>query len=160
MSHGVPYVTQELLSEFRRRSHVSRLFRPSLIGYVRSAWSGQSGVRRVGPVPPAWPSPAPISAMTKLSATCRLKPCSRSFGLVTRGQENKVDMLAKTPCPPSAYFAVFAMESNMIWICNSATNYRLYPTQGQRGALARAFGCARVVFNDAPRARQEVNVRG
>ncbi|HME66325.1 MAG TPA: helix-turn-helix domain-containing protein, partial [Streptosporangiaceae bacterium] len=26
--------------------------------------------------------------------------------------------------------------------------YRLYPTPGQRDALARAFGCARVVFND------------
>ncbi len=27
-------------------------------------------------------------------------------------------------------------------------NYRLYPTPGQHAALARAFGCARVVFND------------
>ena len=27
-------------------------------------------------------------------------------------------------------------------------NYRLYPTGGQRQALARAFGCARVVYND------------
>ena len=34
-------------------------------------------------------------------------------------------------------------------------NYRLYPTPGQQRALARAFGCARVVFNDALRARQE-----
>ncbi|HEY2268835.1 MAG TPA: RNA-guided endonuclease TnpB family protein [Streptosporangiaceae bacterium] len=33
-------------------------------------------------------------------------------------------------------------------------NYRLYPTPGQRTALARAFGCARVVFNDALDARQ------
>ncbi len=29
--------------------------------------------------------------------------------------------------------------------------YRLNPTPGQRQALARAFGCARVVFNDADR---------
>ncbi|RVW00477.1 RNA-guided endonuclease InsQ/TnpB family protein [Rhodococcus spongiicola] len=28
-------------------------------------------------------------------------------------------------------------------------NYRVYPTPGQRQALVRAFGCARVVFNDA-----------
>jgi putative transposase len=28
-------------------------------------------------------------------------------------------------------------------------NYRLYPAPGQRPGLARAFGCARVVFNDA-----------
>jgi putative transposase len=36
-------------------------------------------------------------------------------------------------------------------------NYRLYPSPGQRGALARAFGCARVVFNDALRARVVFN---
>ncbi|WP_373292527.1 helix-turn-helix domain-containing protein [Microbispora bryophytorum] len=27
-------------------------------------------------------------------------------------------------------------------------NFRLYPTPGQCQALARAFGCARTVFND------------
>jgi putative transposase len=35
-------------------------------------------------------------------------------------------------------------------------NYRLYPDPAQQQALARAFGCARVVFNDALRARQQV----
>ncbi|KAA9373670.1 IS200/IS605 family element transposase accessory protein TnpB [Microbispora cellulosiformans] len=39
-------------------------------------------------------------------------------------------------------------------------NFRLYPTPGQRQALARAFGCARVVFNDALRARQDARERG
>jgi len=39
-------------------------------------------------------------------------------------------------------------------------NYRLYPTPGQREALARAFGCARVVFNDGLRARQEAFAAG
>jgi putative transposase len=34
-------------------------------------------------------------------------------------------------------------------------NYRLYPTLGQQRALARLFGCARVVFNDGLRIRQE-----
>jgi putative transposase len=33
-------------------------------------------------------------------------------------------------------------------------NYRLYPTAGQQVALARAFGCARVVFNDGLHARE------
>jgi len=33
-------------------------------------------------------------------------------------------------------------------------SYRLYPTPGQRSTLARAFGCARVVFNDALAARE------
>jgi putative transposase len=39
-------------------------------------------------------------------------------------------------------------------------NYRLYPTRGQRSALARAFGCARVVFNDALRIRAEAYEAG
>ncbi|MGQ4347363.1 RNA-guided endonuclease InsQ/TnpB family protein, partial [Streptomyces sp. SAS_275] len=34
-------------------------------------------------------------------------------------------------------------------------SFRLYPDPGQRSALAKAFGCARVVFNDAVRAREE-----
>jgi putative transposase len=39
-------------------------------------------------------------------------------------------------------------------------SYRLYPTAGQRSALARAFGCARVVFNDALAARQQAHAAG
>jgi putative transposase len=39
-------------------------------------------------------------------------------------------------------------------------NYRLYPVAGQRQALARAFGCARVVFNDGLRARQAARENG
>jgi putative transposase len=39
-------------------------------------------------------------------------------------------------------------------------SYRLYPTPGQQQALARAFGCARVVFNDGLRARQEAHAAG
>ena len=39
-------------------------------------------------------------------------------------------------------------------------SYRLYPTSAQREALARAFGCARVVFNDALAARQAAREAG
>ncbi|WP_345530624.1 transposase, partial [Microbispora amethystogenes] len=39
-------------------------------------------------------------------------------------------------------------------------NFRLYPTPGQRHALARAFGCARVVFNDGLRARHDAHDAG
>ncbi|WP_119727487.1 RNA-guided endonuclease InsQ/TnpB family protein [Thermomonospora amylolytica] len=39
-------------------------------------------------------------------------------------------------------------------------NFRLYPTAGQRTALARAFGCARVVYNDGLCARREAHERG
>ncbi len=39
-------------------------------------------------------------------------------------------------------------------------NYRLYPSPGQRAALGKTFGCARVVFNDALLARQAAHAAG
>ena len=38
--------------------------------------------------------------------------------------------------------------------------YRLYPSAGQQQALARAFGCARVVYNDCLRVRYEAYAAG
>jgi putative transposase len=38
--------------------------------------------------------------------------------------------------------------------------YRLYSTPGQRQALARAFGCARVVYNDCIRVRDKAHAAG
>ena len=39
-------------------------------------------------------------------------------------------------------------------------NYRLYPGVGQQRALAKAFGCARVVFNDGLCAREKAHKAG
>ncbi|MGW1532511.1 RNA-guided endonuclease InsQ/TnpB family protein [Streptomyces aureus] len=39
-------------------------------------------------------------------------------------------------------------------------SFRVYPSAGQCMALARAFGCARVVFNDALRARESARAAG
>lgn len=39
-------------------------------------------------------------------------------------------------------------------------SFRLYPNGPQRSALARAFGCARVVFNDALRVREDARKAG
>ncbi|MGA5331012.1 RNA-guided endonuclease InsQ/TnpB family protein, partial [Streptomyces griseoincarnatus] len=39
-------------------------------------------------------------------------------------------------------------------------SFRVYPGAGQRTALARAFGCARVVYNDALRARETARSEG
>ncbi|TDC67908.1 transposase [Actinomadura sp. GC306] len=39
-------------------------------------------------------------------------------------------------------------------------SFRVYPTAGQHQSLARAFGCARVVFNDALAARQAAHQAG
>lgn len=38
--------------------------------------------------------------------------------------------------------------------------YRIYPDAAQRQALARAFGCARVVYNDALRVREQARAAG
>ncbi|GAB3998254.1 hypothetical protein GCM10029992_23560 [Glycomyces albus] len=38
--------------------------------------------------------------------------------------------------------------------------YRVYPTRPQRQELARAFGCARVVYNDAVAARKRAHAAG
>lgn len=39
-------------------------------------------------------------------------------------------------------------------------NYRLYPTTDQVTTLGKTFGCARVVFNDGIRAREEARAAG
>ncbi|MEV0280566.1 RNA-guided endonuclease TnpB family protein [Streptomyces sp. NPDC050610] len=39
-------------------------------------------------------------------------------------------------------------------------SFRLYPNGPQRSALARAFGCARVVYNDALRTREDARAKG
>ncbi|MEU6240304.1 RNA-guided endonuclease TnpB family protein [Streptomyces sp. NPDC047024] len=39
-------------------------------------------------------------------------------------------------------------------------SFRVYPGAGQRAALARAFGCARVVYNDALRVRETARGEG
>ncbi|MEU1340641.1 RNA-guided endonuclease TnpB family protein [Streptomyces sp. NPDC005827] len=39
-------------------------------------------------------------------------------------------------------------------------SFRVYPDPGQRSALAKAFGCARVVYNDAVRAREDAREAG
>jgi putative transposase len=39
-------------------------------------------------------------------------------------------------------------------------NFRVYPAPSQQASLARAFGCARVVFNDGLRARQTARENG
>ncbi|WP_329426643.1 transposase [Streptosporangium sp. NBC_01495] len=39
-------------------------------------------------------------------------------------------------------------------------NFRLYPSPGQRQALARAFGCPRTVFNDGLCIRRDARIRG
>lgn len=48
----------------------------------------------------------------------------------------------------------------MVIVMQLRYSFRIEPTPGQRIALARAFGCARVVFNDALRARRAAREEG
>jgi putative transposase len=59
-----------------------------------------------------------------------------------------------------ADFPLFSNETEYDLDVQLRYNYRLYPGPGQRAALARAFGCARVVFNDGLRAREEAHQAG
>src|SRR5260370_18550831 len=58
------------------------------------------------------------------------------------------------------YIPVFGHRIKYAFGMRLRYSYRLYPTPGQQQALARAFGCARVVFNDGLRARQEARAAG
>jgi transposase len=62
--------------------------------------------------------------------------------------------------PTSAYITVFGYEIKYAFGMRLRYNYRLYPAPGQQQALARAFGCARVVFNDGLRIRQQAYQAG
>ncbi len=66
----------------------------------------------------------------------------------------------KDTVPASAYVPVSGHEANYTGHVQLRYNYRLYPAPGQRTALAKAFGCARVVFNDALRLRKEAHAAG
>ena len=62
--------------------------------------------------------------------------------------------------PANAHITVFDHQIKYAFDMQLRYSYRVYPTPGQQHALARAFGCARVVFNDGLRARQEAHAAG
>ncbi len=62
--------------------------------------------------------------------------------------------------PASAYVLILSHETKYAVSVQLRYNYRLYPGPGQARALARAFGCARVVFNDALAVRQDAHAAG
>jgi putative transposase len=62
--------------------------------------------------------------------------------------------------PACADVAVGGHETKYAKYVQLRYNYRLYPSAGQRMALARAFGCARVVFNDGLAAREQAHSAG
>jgi putative transposase len=61
---------------------------------------------------------------------------------------------------PCVFVAINCYEINYDGDMQVRYRYRLYPTPAQQQALARAFGCARVVYNDCLRVREECHARG
>ena len=53
-----------------------------------------------------------------------------------------------------------SQAGGMLGVMQVRYRYRLYPSPGQRQALARAFGCARVVYNDCLCVRDEAYAAG
>ncbi|MER5442043.1 helix-turn-helix domain-containing protein, partial [Streptomyces sp. NPDC002790] len=53
-----------------------------------------------------------------------------------------------------------ACDAHSVIVMQLRYAFRLYPDTAQRMALARAFGCASVVFNDAVRAREDARRAG
>src|SRR5258708_3635102 len=76
------------------------------------------------------------------------------------GDEYQVRVQEKDTVPASAYITGICHKAKYTERVQLRYNFRLYPAPGQRQALARAFGCARVVFNDALRARQDARAAG
>jgi putative transposase len=62
--------------------------------------------------------------------------------------------------PAGAYISIIGHRPSMMGDVQLRYQYRLYPSPVQCAALAQAFGCARVAFNDALRARQEAHEAG
>jgi putative transposase len=62
--------------------------------------------------------------------------------------------------PASTIIVILSHRPNILSGMLVRYRYRIDPTPGQRQALARAFGCARVVYNDAVRARQDAYAAG
>jgi len=60
----------------------------------------------------------------------------------------------------SVYITLFGHETKYAGCVQIRYSYRLYPAPAQRAALARAFGCARVVFNDGLCTRREAREAG
>jgi len=75
-------------------------------------------------------------------------------GMPILGDENQVGIQYKDTTSVIAAIAVFSHKFEYTFSMKLRYNYRLDPWPRHRAALARAFGCARVVYNDGLRTRE------
>jgi putative transposase len=86
-------------------------------------------------------------------------PCGED-GVLVLGHDYQVGMKDDDTVSANTDVLYLAIKRNYDRDMQLRYNYRLYPVPGQRAALAKAFGCARVVFNDGLAARQEAYQAG
>ena len=92
----------------------------------------------------------------------RLKRClpagtggRREDRMAVLRHENQVGVQQETTVSTSANVVCLSHGPNMVCGMQLRYRYRLDPTPAQRQALACAFGCARVVYNDGLRLRED-----
>jgi len=71
-----------------------------------------------------------------------------------------MDVERRDDMPASTIIVILTHRPNILGGMLVRYRYRIDPTGGQRQALARAFGCARVVYNDALVERQRAYQAG
>ena len=113
----------------------------------------------------SWWSPSPSSSRSTsshspqafcITAGCATRLLRFRFWLVTVGSCLR---LCRAPIPTCIDGGMSEAGVRLRPVL-ARYRYRIYPTASQQGALARAFGCARVVFNDCIRLREQCHERG
>lgn len=73
----------------------------------------------------------------------------------------KCPRLTRAQCRPVLIFCISPIRHvRIVAVMQLRYSSHLYPNTVQRAALAKAFGCARVVFNDAVRTREDARAAG
>jgi hypothetical protein len=90
------------------------------------------------------------------------EPVSVEHAVPVPGHEDQMGAVRGTTYLPRRHAGnpKLSQASGMVWLVQVRYRYRIYPSPGQRQALARAFGCARVVYNDCLRVREEAHAAG
>jgi len=94
-----------------------------------------------------WPDVRPLTSGDRISGTCR-NPPARNVGAASQDEDQEQN---------DDHTGARKGARGLVQL---RYNYRLYPSAVQQVALARAFGCARVVFNDGLHARVQAHQAG
>jgi hypothetical protein len=107
-------------------------------------------------------SPVELAQLAaEIAATAPMISSMRSsWAAAHTGAGTKWTWSAKTLVATSTDGLILSYEPSILGAMRLRYRFRLHPTPVQREALARAFGCARVVYNDGLRLREEAYKAG